>query len=130
MCFPPELFLKCTSNGEFSIAARSASFLRKLEQKRMRGDIIEYFKIITHKEDIDATQFFEENTTPHLRGHNRKVFKKQFRLDIRKHFFSQRVVSHWNNLPSYVIESTNVNMFKNRLDKYWHDMSIKIGPRA
>jgi len=49
------------------------------------------------------------------------------RLDLREHFFSQRVtvVNEWNSLPQHVLEASTVNMFKNRLDKYWRDMSNK-----
>lgn len=104
--------------------------LTTLEQRRLRGDLIETYKLVTHKEDVDPNQFFHPNNNQHLRGHHHKIFKKQSRLNFRKNFFSQRVVNYWNELPSHVVDANSVNMFKNRLDKYWHDMSFKIGPRA
>jgi len=54
-----------------------------------------------------------------------KIAKQRTRLDLRKRFFSQRVVNEWNSLPQHVIEASTVNMFKNRLDKYLRDMSNK-----
>ena len=45
-------------------------------------------------------------------------------LDIRKHFFSQRVVNAWNKLPQHVVDAPSVNCFKNRLDKHWEDMDV------
>ena len=39
-------------------------------------------------------------------------------LDIRKYFFSQRVVNAWNSLPQKIVDADSVNSFKNRLDEF------------
>jgi len=51
-----------------------------------------------------------------------KIQKEHSRLDIRKFFFSQRVVNSWNALPQHVVDAESINLFKNALDDYWKDM--------
>ena len=92
------------------------------EVRRKRGDLIETFKILNKLEDINHEKFFTMSShNTGTRGHNLKVFKKRLTkgLEIRKHFFSQRVVSEWNMLPPTVVNAQTTNQFKNRLEKHW-----------
>ena len=46
----------------------------------------------------------------------KKKIQGRFRLDIRRKFFTQRVVTHWNRLPKEAVDAPSLEAFKARLD--------------
>ena len=51
--------------------------------------------------------------------------EKRANTEMRRNFFSLRVVKRWNELPEKVKAATSVNMFKDRLDKYTNEQTTR-----
>ena len=67
---------------------------------------------------IPLTDMFQIDTTGRTRGHSLKLVKYRCNKDIRKYFFSHRVVSKWNMLDNdSVMAKTTVNGFKTKLER-------------
>ena len=92
--------------------------LTTLETRRLRGDLIEMFKIIKGFDNVDYKRFFFQLSDNRLGGHSLKLFKSGCRLDCRKFSFDFRSVDLWNSLNEDIIACNSVNLFKNRLDTF------------
>jgi len=92
--------------------------LWNMKDRALRGDLIETYKILTGKINVDPKQFFELHQDSVTRGHSLKLKKRRALYRPRLMFFANRVVTPWNDLPQDVVEAGSTNVFKSRLDKY------------
>ena len=92
--------------------------LPTLHFRQVRGDMIEMYKILTGKYDVDATPKVLRVYDSTIRDNMFKLNKSRAKYDMRKFYFTNRVVSAWNSLPDHVVLSETINTFKSRLDKF------------
>ena len=84
------------------------------------GRVVEAGCLTSFKKYLD--EYFEIRT----RGHGLKIRGSRFRTELRRNYFTQRVVNLWNSLPSEAVETTSLNVFKARIDKVLNSKRIRI----
>ena len=93
--------------------------LTTLENRRVRGDLIEVYKIVHGFENIGSDVFFRNRLYQGLRGHSHMFEVNRCKYNLRKHFFSNRVICLWNSLPHHVVHAPSVNTFKKYYDDFY-----------
>ena len=102
-----------------------------LKYRRLRGDMIETFKIINSIYDRDVTEgLLDLDQNTRTRGNDKNLKKKYSKLNIRKFSFTNRIVDIWNSLPNEVITAKTVKCFEINLDKYWEAQEFKYDHTA
>ena len=105
--------------------------LPTLKCRRLRGggDMIEVYRILHGVYDERGTsELFNIKDQARTCGHSLRLTKHRCRLDMRKNFFTSRVVNVWNSLTEKVVCAPSVNAFENRLDKLWYNHPMKFNP--
>ena len=97
-----------------------------LEERRVRGDMIQTWKILHGHDNVRESTWFTRlgsiavretraNSAPYT------LEQKRVNTELRKHMYSYRVVKVWNNLPLNIRDAKSVIDFKSKYDRWVRD---------
>jgi len=93
--------------------------LPTLKYRCARGDMIRVYKIFNEIYDKDVAQSLNLAQQSITRGNSFKLSLSRCTYEIYKFSFNNRIVHLWNSLPDDIVLSSSLNIFKNKLDKFW-----------
>ena len=91
--------------------------LESLELRRLQTDLSFVYKILHGDIDSSLRNSLVLNNVMGTRGNNFKLYKNSFRLDVRKYFFTCRVIDKWNCLDNVIVCSNKFKDFSEKLKK-------------
>ena len=92
--------------------------LFSLEERRLRGDLINVYKYPKCGTQRDMANLFSVVCGHKRRGDGHKLEFRKFSTNMRRNFFTVRVTEHRNRLPREVVYFPSLEIFKTHLDAY------------
>ncbi len=94
--------------------------MSSLAERRKKFDLVQTFKILNGHDRVDfSTAGDNANRLTRNTAYSKNLVATRSKTDIRKNFFSNRVINLWNNLPTDVKDARTVKIFKARLEKIY-----------
>jgi len=87
--------------------------------------MIQVYNIVSGKYTTKPTVDFNLFNVSNTRGNICKMQLTHMHYNLRKHFFSNRIIAVWNSFPNIIVNAESTNTFKNRLDRFWVNHEIK-----
>jgi len=85
-----------------------------LKERRQKYDLVQAYRSLENGE-IKFEKVNERHNINTRSAENEKLVKEKNRTNVRQHYFSNRIVNDWNDLPLEVRSAENVHSFKRQL---------------
>ncbi len=96
--------------------------LTTLEERQHRLDMIQTYRIVPRKEKVESSTWFqmasESIRTTRQAADPLKLRPTSAKLEVRRNFFTQRVVQDWNKIASDIKSAHSVESFKKGYAKH------------
>ena len=88
-----------------------------LEKRRIVHDLVLAYKFVFRLVDVQTSNFFTlRNDAVPTRGNPYKVLLNTSRVNVRRHFFTERIALIWNSLPPNVVDYRSLSSFKRTIN--------------
>ena len=103
--------------------------LPSLTYRRLRGDLIEVYKIVHAIYDPITTHSLltkvpDSSITRKTNSH--KLTKLRTNKNPFKYFFTNRINNIWNSIPNEIVNAKGLNILKNKIDAHFRDIKFKF----
>lgn len=105
--------------------------MESLELRRLHSDLIFTYKILFGLTKINPADFFTfPSSTHNTRGHSHKLVLNNSRVNVRQHFFGDRVIKPWNSLKVTPSSFNSILSFKSCLQNNDFNQFLKLQQQA
>ncbi|KAK4810815.1 hypothetical protein QYF61_008787 [Mycteria americana] len=99
-----------TSMGPDGIHPRVLRELVLRDSVRLKGNLIALYSFLRRGSGEGGADLFSLVSCDRIHGNGSNLHQERIRLDIRKHFFTERLVKHWNRLPREVVNAPSLSV--------------------
>jgi hypothetical protein len=88
------------------------------------------YKLVSNKDKIERVRLFNHVQAGRTRmaADPLNIRSEHARSDVRRNFFSQRIISEWNKIPSAIKTSSSVKVFKERYRRFANNIGTDGEP--
>ena len=101
--------------------------LPSLVYRRRRTDLLQVYRYFSGLDQFRGEELFQVDSG-RTRGHHRKLIKPRANKIVKQKMLAYRVITDWNSLPEAIVMAESINIFKNKLEKFWSSVPFKFDP--